>query len=250
MSLLDRLRPPLRVMAPVATSALLIMATSGGIAWAHARPQTTAPQPNARLDSPPAHVGITYDDAIDPSGSSLVLLDGAGNPVATAADPVTGNRQASVSPMVDLAPGPYTVDWTSVDANDGHKAQGFYTFVVNGGPAGIISGLAQAQAPAAELMATLTVTAADDGSSLLRVDLNNTAGVERVRIRLSRPDLGEDLLDTQPSGDGGWVLGGNEVAVPGAWHAAVIVRRANIFDDAQAPFDFTIDPATGIPAFS
>ena len=57
-----------------------------------------------------------------------------------------------------------------------------------------------------------TVTAAADGGSLLRVDLNNPAGVERVRIRLSRPDLGEDLLDTQPSGDGGWVLNNNEIA--------------------------------------
>jgi hypothetical protein len=107
-----------------------------------------------------------------------------------------------------------------------------------------------ARCGAVDLMAALTVTAAQDGSSLLRVDLNDTTGVERVRIRLSRPDLGEDLLDTQPSGDGGWILNGNEVAVPGAWHAVVIVRRTNIFDDAQAPFDFTIDPATGSPAFS
>jgi hypothetical protein len=202
------------------------------------------------MDSPPAHIVINYDDAIDPSGSSLALIDATGNPVATAADPVTGNQMASVSPMSDLTPGPYTVDWTSLDANDGHEAQGFYTFVVTGGPVGIINGLAQSQAPAADLLATLTVTAADDGASLLRVDLDNPAGVERVRIRLSRPDLGEDLLDTQPSGDGGWVLGGNEVAVPGAWHAVVIVRRANVFDDAQAAFDFNVDPASGAPAFS
>jgi hypothetical protein len=65
-------------------------------------------------------------------------------------------------------------------------------------------------------MATLTVMPAQDGSSLLRVDLNNTAGVERVRIRLNRPDLGEDLLDTRPSGDGDWILNGNEIAVPPA----------------------------------
>jgi hypothetical protein len=98
-------------------------------------------------------------------------------------------------------------------------------------------------------MTTLTVTAGADGASLLRVDLNNTNAVERVRIRLSRPDLGEALLDTHASGDGGWVLDGNEVALPGAWKADVIVRRSNIFDDAQAGFTFTIDPATGAPAF-
>jgi hypothetical protein len=89
----------------------------------------------------------------------------------------------------------------------------------------------------------------EDGSSLLRVDLNSAQAVERVRIRLSRPDLGEDLLDTLPSGDGGWLLNGNEIAVPGAWHAVVVVRRTNVFDDAQATFDFAIDPASGVPAF-
>jgi methionine-rich copper-binding protein CopC len=207
------------------------------------------PQPNARLDTPPAHIGITYDSPIAASGSSMLLLDSTGSPVATAPDPTNGDSQTSIQPMTDLTPGPYTVDWTSQSADDGHAAQGFYTFVINGGPTGIIDGEAQAQTQAADLMATLTVTAGPDGSSLLRVDLDNPTGVERVRIRLSRPDLGEDLLTTTPTGDGGWALTGNEVAVPGAWHAVVIVRRTNIFDDAQAPFDFTVEPATGAPAF-
>jgi hypothetical protein len=85
---------------------------------------------------------------------------------------------------------------------------------------------------------------------MLRVDLDNPAGVERVRIRLSRPDLGEDLLDTQPSGDGGWILANNEVALPGAWHAVAVVRRTNIFDDAQAAFDFNVDAMSGTPTFA
>jgi hypothetical protein len=45
------------------------------------------------------------------------------------------------------------------------------------------------------------------------------------------------------------VLDGNEVAVPAAWQAAVVVRRTNIFDDAHAMFDFSVDPLTGAPAF-
>jgi hypothetical protein len=180
----------------------------------------------------------------------MLLMDSSGATVATAPDAVDGNTRASVSPTTDLVPGPYTVAWTSLSAEDGHTAQGFYTFVVDGGPVGILSGVAQSQARAADLMATLTIEPAGDGGSLLRVDLNNTTGVERIRIRLSRPDLGEDLLDTQPSGDGGWVLSGNEVAMPGAWHADVIARRTNIFDDAQGAFDFTVDPSTGEPVFA
>src|SRR5205823_14900959 len=120
-----------------------------------------------RIESPPAHVTINYDDPIDPKGSELRLFDASGAPVATAADAATGDRTASVSPSGDLGPGPYTVGWKSLDATDGHEAEGFYTFVVVGGPVGIINGTAQSSGKAAELMATLTVMPAADGASLL-----------------------------------------------------------------------------------
>jgi copper resistance protein C len=235
--------------AIISIAALLSVTTSLGSALAHAYPQTMDPAPNARLDTAPAHVGITYDSNIVQNGTSMVLLDSTASPVSTQPDTTSG-RQSSVQPTSDLTPGPYTVAWTSVSADDGHTAKGFYTFVLNGGPVGIIDGQAQSQAPAADLMATLTVTSAPDGSSLLRADLNNTTAVERIRIRLSRPDLGDDLLDTKQSGDGGWVLNGNEVALPGAWHAEVIVRRTNVVDDAKGEFDFTVDSTTGAPAFA
>ena len=170
----------------------LALCTSTGLALAHAYPKTTDPPANARLDSGPAHIGITYDSAIDPRNSSLVLMDSTGSVLQTAPDTVDGNTRASISPTADLTPGPYTVAWTSYSTEDGHTAQGFYTFVVNGGSVGILNGAAQSQTAAADLIATLTVTTAGDGSSLLRVDLNNTSGVERVRIRLSRPDLGDE----------------------------------------------------------
>jgi methionine-rich copper-binding protein CopC len=237
------------IAAPLAVVAALALAALPGTVFAHVRPQTESPQPNARMDAAPAHIVLNYDGSVVPSGTNITLLDGGGNAVPTAADPFPNDRTGSFSPMSDLAPGPYTVDWTTLDSQDGHEAQGFYTFVVNGGPVGILQGSSQSQAPAADLMASLTVTAAADGSSLLRVDLNNTSGVERVRIRLTRPDLGEDLLDTQPSGDGGWLLNGNEVAIPGPWRADVVVRRTNIFDDAEAGFDFAVDPTSGVPSF-
>jgi methionine-rich copper-binding protein CopC len=244
-----RIRLSVRAAAVVG-SLVLALAASTATVLAHAYPKTSDPAPNARLEASPAHLGITYDSAIDPRGSSMVVLDSAGNVLPTAPDTLDGNTQASVSPTTDLVSGPYTVAWTSLSQADGHTAQGFYTFVVTGGRVGILSGEAQAQAPAADLTATLTVTTAADGGSLLRVDLSNTTGVERVRIRLSRPDLGEDLLDTRPSGDGGWVLDGNEVALPGDWKAVVIARRTNIFDDATGSFGFSVAAATGAPAFA
>jgi methionine-rich copper-binding protein CopC len=243
-------RHPLQVRLAIACLAAgLTLASSLGVASAHSYPQTMDPAPNARLDNTPAHVGITYDSNIVQSGTSIALLDSTGSPVPVQGDSTTG-RQSSVQPTSDLAPGPYTVAWTSLSADDGHQAQGFYTFVVNGGATGIVDGQARSQADAADLTANLTVTSAPDGTSLLRVDLSDTTGVERVRIQLSRPDLGTDLLDTVASGNGGWVLNGNEVAIPGAWHAQVIVRRTNVVDDAKGDFDFTVDGVTGAPAFA
>jgi methionine-rich copper-binding protein CopC len=121
------------------------------------------PAPNARVDSTPAHVGITYDSNILQSGTSLVVVDSTDAQVPTQQD-ATAGRQSSVQPLVDLAPGPYTVACTSMSEDDGHVAQGFYTFVVNGGPVGIIGGEAQSQARAADLVATLTVTSGPDGA--------------------------------------------------------------------------------------
>jgi hypothetical protein len=138
----------------------LVLVLGSGTAFAHVRPQTTNPAAGARLDGSPAHLVLNYDGEVVPSGSSVVVLDATGAPVATQNDPVPNNRMASVSPTSDLAPGPYTVAWTTLDVVDGHEAQGFYSFVVNGGPVGIVTGSAQSEAPAADLMATLTVTAA------------------------------------------------------------------------------------------
>src|SRR3977135_4287344 len=103
---------------------------------------------------------------------SLVLALAASPGSAPAPARVDANTRTSISPATDLVAGPYTVTWTSLSAEDGHTAQGFYTFVVNGGPVGILNGVAQSQTAAADLLTSLTVTTADDGGSLLRVDLN------------------------------------------------------------------------------
>jgi methionine-rich copper-binding protein CopC len=69
--------------AIISIAAILSAATSLGSALAHSYPQTMDPAPNARLDSAPAHVGITHDSNIVQSGTSLVVLDSTDTPVAT-----------------------------------------------------------------------------------------------------------------------------------------------------------------------
>jgi methionine-rich copper-binding protein CopC len=106
-------------------AAFVLLGASNATVWAHARPHTTTPQTNARLDEAPAQIAITYDNSIDPALSSIAVLDRAGYAVGTTNQPVASTLQAAVAPNEPLAPGPYTVAWTSMDASDGDQAQGF-----------------------------------------------------------------------------------------------------------------------------
>jgi methionine-rich copper-binding protein CopC len=101
--------------AIVSIAALLSVITSLGSALAHSYSQTMNPAPNARLDSAPAHVGITYDSNIVLSGTSMVLLDSTNTPVPAQPDTTSG-RQSSVQLTGDLTPGPYKLSETNTRA--------------------------------------------------------------------------------------------------------------------------------------
>ena len=171
---------------------LTLLLTTSATAWATLIRKHDSPA-NARLDASPAQIGITYDDPIDPTLSSMLLLDGSARRSGPRPRPPTGSMQPAVTPNEPLAPGrtPWPGPaWTPPMAT----SSSFYTFVMNGGSVGIISGQRRPRprCPRPTSSATLTVTAAEDGGSLLRVDLNDSRAVERVRIRLSRPELGQD----------------------------------------------------------
>ena len=78
--------------------AALVALTTVSTAWAHARPTASQPSPGGRLDSSPAQVAIDYDSRIVLAGSSITLLDMAGNPVPTSPDVTGSETRASVSP--------------------------------------------------------------------------------------------------------------------------------------------------------
>ncbi len=79
---------------------------------------------------------------------------------------------------------PHTEAWTSYSAEDGHTAQGFYTFVVNGGSVGILNGTAQSQTAAADHIATLTVTS---GAAEIRVKVGHRVKRWRTAPRMRLP---------------------------------------------------------------
>src|SRR6516162_6829277 len=98
-------------LALASIAACLSLMISPGSASAHSYPQLMDPSANARLDTSPPHVGITYDSNIVQNGTLLKLLGSTATAVPVQADSTSG-RQSSVQPVSDLAPGPYTVAWT------------------------------------------------------------------------------------------------------------------------------------------
>ena len=98
-------------------------------ALAHAKLVKANPAPNATV-APPRMVRLEFSEALARKFSSFRVADTGGKAVALMA---TQNQDAKVleaTPSVVLAPGVYTVSWTAVATDDGHKTTGSYRFTV------------------------------------------------------------------------------------------------------------------------
>ncbi len=115
-------------------AAALICLLGWQAVWAHAVLDHSQPEANAVLDTTPAEIRLWMTEPVEPQYSTLQLHNSAGAMVAVppaafdAADPT----QMYVAP-VQLAPGLYTVVWTTVSAADGHRSQGSFPFMIAAG---------------------------------------------------------------------------------------------------------------------
>jgi copper transport protein len=103
-------------------------------AEAHAVPVTMAPEPNARLDTPPSEIVIRFSERVEPRPSTLEVLDARGRRVdagGAAVEPTDPRRYRVALPP--LAPGAYTIAWRVLSADDGHVTHGAYVFTVGNG---------------------------------------------------------------------------------------------------------------------
>ncbi len=106
----------------------LCLGTIGQV-WAHARPEAQTPAAGAVV-SAPQEVRITFDEALEPAFSRLIVSDARGRQVTTAkaeVDAITHKTMRVALPA--LPAGEYQVKWVAV-ANDGHRTQGSYKFTV------------------------------------------------------------------------------------------------------------------------
>jgi copper resistance protein C len=100
-------------------------------ALGHAELVSSDPAAKAVLDTPPTTVTLTFSAGLDAAKSSF-KVNGAGGTAATGKAAKDGATVMTADGLT-LAPGTYTVEWTSV-AEDGDIERGTFAFTVSEAP--------------------------------------------------------------------------------------------------------------------
>ena len=100
-------------------------------AFAHANLASSVPEANSELDEPPAQVIIWFTEPIEPSLSSIRVLDASGQQVDEGNSAVDDLNPLVMSVGLGEVPdGTYTVAWKNVSTVDGHRVRGSFIFAV------------------------------------------------------------------------------------------------------------------------
>lgn len=113
--------------------------------FAHAELLRSAPESNATLARAPVQVELFFSEALEPSFSSITVLDSNGQQVDAAdskVDPLDPTH-LTVS-LRSLPSGVYTVAWKALSAVDGHLTTGAFPFAVGDVDAAALAAAAQA----------------------------------------------------------------------------------------------------------
>jgi len=166
----------------LAAATTLALATPAS-AWGHAALLRTDPSASGTVNGSPAHVALTYSEAVEPKFAIVSVTDAAGHS-QTASPPArsTTNADQLVVPLKHLAHGWYLVYWRVISA-DGHPVRGAFTFAVGPNPG-----------PAPQFaIPSLRETAATPGLLILRwlvfVGLMASVGLLVFRLLIARPLL-------------------------------------------------------------
>lgn len=120
-----RIARPITACATACLTALLWVAQ----AQAHAMLVSADPPPNASV-SAPKMIRLEFSTELAKRFSTLKLTDTDGNPVAVMIIDSKDPKILEAMPSAPLVSGLYTVSWTAVSTNDGHKTTGTFSFTV------------------------------------------------------------------------------------------------------------------------
>jgi len=121
---------------PTRPSASILQATLGLSvllyafdAQAHARLLKSDPATDAKVSAPKL-IHLQFSETLAKKFSSFRLSDAEGHAVALTAVDSKDPKVLEAAPVAALAPGRYTISWTSAASDDGHRMTGHYSFTV------------------------------------------------------------------------------------------------------------------------
>lgn len=125
------LRRRLLQAAAVAFLALLALSGDARPAGAHADFVSAEPEPGTGMPQAPGAVVMKFSEPLIDDLSTIDVVGPTGEDAGDGPTiPVDGDPNAMKRPLGLLAPGQYTVRWTTVSPLDGHTLRGSYTFGV------------------------------------------------------------------------------------------------------------------------
>lgn len=127
------------MVAVVTTLASLVVAASAVPASAHAELIRSDPEADSVRSQAPTQVTLTFGEDLRPIGRALVVTDPSGARVVQPDTLTTDGPVMSVQLTALTVPGLYRVAYRVVSA-DGHPVSGDYTFTLDVGAAGGVSG--------------------------------------------------------------------------------------------------------------
>ena len=150
---MTRLDPARRIAALLVAVGLLLMAAPT-VAVAHSELDKPTPADKSTVTTPVSQVSGTFTESIKTDGSSLVVKDSTGATVARGGVDATDDKLMTASPTTPLLNGAYTVEWTTISADDNDLARGTWTFTV-----AVVATPSSTASPAASASAAATVGA-------------------------------------------------------------------------------------------
>ncbi len=118
-------------LARVLAAALLVLILTAQPASAHAYLVRSDPAPNALVATGPKAVTLWFDEAVDPSYSTIEVVDSNQAHVeAGTASTVPGDPRQLTIGLKPVGDGTYSVLWKALSATDGHVTRGLYAFSV------------------------------------------------------------------------------------------------------------------------
>jgi methionine-rich copper-binding protein CopC len=146
-----------------AVAILLTIAPSSALG--HAELDTASPADKATVTGSPPEIVFTFTEAVDPTKSSLKLVDGSGAVVADGSTVDASDAKKMHLVVPTQPPATYTVRWTTASAVDGDIAHGTTTFTIVAASPSPTAAPSASPTPAASAAASPSTPAASPSPS-------------------------------------------------------------------------------------